>query len=135
MTAQQAARVETLADNFFGLAATSESVTAGYTGAEEAGAFQLALWEIIYGDYNASNGTVGSSGFTANARTLADVWLTQLVNNQLSDNAALRTLALVRSGRQDQIIQVVVPEASTVVVWSIMVLGLAWSYRRRGGAR
>lgn len=122
-TAAQAADIELLADNYWKLATTTGT-------ALEAGAFQLALWEIAYGDYVAGAGSpiVGAGAAPASAYyttaglvDLANTWLQQLINKELVDNPSLMTIALVRNGKQDQITQVAVPEVSAIAVWSLFL--------------
>lgn len=121
-TAAQARDIELLADNYWKLATTGTVV--------QAGAFQLALWEIGYGNYVAGAGSpiVGAGAAPSNAYyatagvvDLANTWLQQLLNNELVDNPSLKTIALVRNGKQDQITQVAVPEASAIILWGAFV--------------
>jgi hypothetical protein len=137
MSASQAADVELLADNYWSLATTSGT-------AVQAGAFQLALWEIIYGNYDAGSGSpiTGAGGTPSNAYyttagvvAQANVWLQQLLNHELVDNPLLKTIALVNDGKQDQITQVrvaAVPETSSILAWAMFsgMLGGVLMYRR-----
>jgi hypothetical protein len=124
MSVAKSLNVEKLADNYFATAVSGTAL--------QAGAFQYALWEIIHGDSNVATNINGSFwGISAAARTLAGTYLAAL--GGLSDLAGTKALAIVKNGKQDQLIQVsVVPEFTSVVVWS-MLGGLAGVvlYRRR----
>jgi len=99
----------------------------------EAGAFQLAAWEIALGngDLDISTSPMSSGSFTNAAKTLAQTWLNSLAG--LSDILTTRMVSLTNSSYQNQVTQIsaVVPEAATVVIWSFVAgaIGLVL-YRR-----
>ena len=121
------AQFEELADRYFQTAANNTD--------KEAGAFQLALWELVHGDGDIDNGIVSqASNFTGSAIDLADDYLDSLTGTYI--DLTTTAIALTYNGRQDQLMQVtLVPEASSVVVWSMMALGLGccWYQRRKDG--
>lgn len=154
MDSTRAAHLETIADNYFSLAVSATDNPWG-TKEQEAAAFQLAAWEVVFGDYftagkNAAGDYIGivnglwkSGSYSSAAENLAKTWLTKLLDGDLSDNLNRKTLALVsapvydangnllQEGHQDQIMQIVNPEASSIVLWSVMGIGLVWWYGRR----
>lgn len=87
----------------------------------QAGAFQLAVWEIVLGngdlDINTSPQLSGS--YTTDAKNLAQSWLNSLA--ALSDVPSLRMVALKNGSFQDQVTQIsAVPEASAIIVWALI---------------
>ncbi|MGE3638845.1 MAG: hypothetical protein AB7G28_09815 [Pirellulales bacterium] len=132
MSATQASNLEILMDHFF-----QSASTAGVDGVAKAAAFQLAVWEVVFGDYDAVNTILaGPSGYNATDRSNADALLAQLParGGTLSDIPTLKSLALVSSnpnGRQDQIFQVAVPELASLSVWSVLACAVGGIFRRR----
>jgi len=127
MTAAQALAIEKLSDAYFATAATGT--------ATQAGAFQYSVWEVVHGDSNVNTMINGSYwGISAAARALAGTYLANL--GSLADVAGTTALALVKNGKQDQLIQVqvaAVPEVASIAVWSLFsgIAGYVFSRRRR----
>ncbi len=116
-----AALVENLGDQYWQTAVNGN--------ATDAGAFQLVLWELIVGDQNPGNGWAVSGSYTAAAYAQALTWYNSLTTTDLTPN--LQMVVLSDHG-QNQITQIAVPEATTLVVWSFIcgAVGLT-VYRRR----
>lgn len=156
MTAVQAAALEILVDNYFQTAIRAGTVAIGavtpsFGGSDsaQAAAFQLAIWNLVFNDsgstgfyqggggsFDASSGTVisygslNSSTVKANAKTLID-----LIGSTWTDILKTKTFAVVDStpATQDQIIQLAVPEATSLLVFASMTgaLGSVAMRRRR----
>lgn len=123
MTAAQASDLNKLATNFM-LAVTTPT---------EAGAFQVAVWEILYGDYDTSTPiNIGPGTGITDATTLADGQTLLNLLPGLQGVAGLKALALTNPLRQDMLVVVSVPEASSLLAFATVAgaIGLVM-YRRR----
>ncbi len=104
----------------------------------EAGAFQLATWELTPGDGDLSTPPTTSSGsYTAAAVALATTWLANVTGGSLTDIVETQLVTLKNGSFQDQVTQITaVPEASALIVSSFVggAIGLVL-YRRNAVAR
>jgi hypothetical protein len=115
-----------LGDYYFALAVQPGNNT-------EAGAFQLAAWELMLGDGDLGTPPATASGsYTAAAIALATTWLNNVTGGSLTDIVETQMVTLKNGSFQDQVTQITaVPEASALIVWSFVggVIGLV-VYRR-----
>jgi uncharacterized protein (TIGR03382 family) len=127
----RSARVEELADRFWHVA----TATWGTLAEQDVlrGAFQLAIWELSEGDGDPHDDEFAS--FSDDAKDQAEDWISDLTG---AVDLNFIHLALTSDVAQDQIIRIaaggggcIVPEASSVMVWSMMAFGLGWLQRRR----
>lgn len=98
------------------------------------GAFQLAIWKLVY-DQGATS-TLETGNLTAGASaetTLADLWLSQLTYSVQSTGVA-NLAAFTSSGLQDQVVAMV-PEASSVSIWSLLCVATGLVVHRRRKVR
>jgi hypothetical protein len=119
--------LDKLGDYYWTLAVTPGNNT-------QAGAFQLAAWEIVLGngDLNITTSPVISGSYSNDAKNLAQSWLNSLA--ALSDNPLLQMVVLANGSFQNQITQIVaVPEATTLIVWSFIGGSIGLAVYRRGG--
>lgn len=138
MSASQADVVGRMTENYFVAASTgvlNALLGTSLDASQQAGAFQLAIWEVIYGDSNTANGIVSGTGtgFNDDVKSAAQ----QMIDNPGSDLSKYKAVALTRyvdgtTIAQDQIILVSVPEASSLLAFASVAcaIGLVM-YRRR----
>ncbi len=106
----------------------SNYYTTSQSSAVNSGAFQIALWEIVYdggGALNiyANSFIMGSSG-DATAKSTAQSWLTALTSAPVTNNwnfTVLRGDALAGAHYQDLVVAAPVPEPES---WALMLAGL-----------
>lgn len=122
-------KIQRLFDFFYAQATDPADTTA-----TKGGAFQLALWKILY-DPNSTD--LSSGNFTAigpgspTSVSLAQTWLTTIGNSTIPDNGPKYTLlGLYSATAQDQIVPVTpVPAPAGVVLLAVGAVGLV--VRRR----
>jgi len=99
----------------------------------EAGAFQLATWETVFGNSDMTDGFISSGSYTSAAINLATTWLASVTgSNPLPDLLDTRMISLTNASFQDQVTQITaVPEAAALIVWTFVggAIGLV-VYRR-----
>ncbi|QDU89353.1 hypothetical protein Pla175_27420 [Pirellulimonas nuda] len=147
MSDAQATQVELLSKNYLLKAAggTLAGLLGSGTNAQAAGSFQLAVWEIVFGDGNANTALGGTTldndaTIKSNAQALLDSLVAAGSLAPALDVANLKVLVLTNSEgngvAQDQLIVVAVPEMASIMTWACLtgVLGVVARRRRAAAA-
>jgi hypothetical protein len=105
----------------------------GANGSLYAGAFQLAVWKLVYDHGTTFDLTSGNlqAGNSSGDGLLAQQWLTELQAEGTDSPNKVTTLAVLQSmTNQDQLVNVGIPEPASFVIWGLLaVVGLAFRLR------
>ena len=128
--------VNSAARNDLGRLATmflSAATTPGAGSGNNAAAFQLAIWEILYErntpSYNLASGSFFSNAALSAPHTIAQGWLNQ-VNNPNNSANTYSLNVYTSQGFQDQVTFQNVPEPTTLGLLGIGLIGIGWARRR-----
>lgn len=103
-------------------------------GSTFAGAFQLAIWKLVYDHgtiFDLQSGNLQAQNTSGDGQ-LAQLWINELQAEGPDSPNKVTTLAVLQSlSNQDQLVDMSTPEPATVVIWGLLgVVGLAYRIRR-----